>query len=1306
MKYRLLFACTWLIVMMASLTAHAYSFKAGNVYYTITSSANKTVSVVSGDELYSGSVTIPATVTNGNVTYNVTAIAAEAFENCIHLTGVTIGSKVATIGYRAFYGCEELTSVVIPDNVQTIAVRNNVYDNSEAFMGCSALKSVTLGAGITTMGTYAFKDCQNITSLTIKNGCKLISDYSFQGCTKLTTVSIPNSVTKIGNYAFQGCSLLKTLTIGDGVKTIGEEAFQNCSHLNTATLGKTLRTIYYRAFADCTDLTSIILPDSLLSLAVRNSVYDNSEVFLNCTSLEEATIGSKVADMGSGVFMGCTNLRTVTIKEGCSVIGGNCFKGCTKIANITLPNTIKTIGYSAFESCTALKSIVIPNSVITIDENAFYDCDNMLTATIGNGVTSIDQKAFYSCDKLTTVNMGSDVRTIGWQAFANCINLEAITLTDNLVTLAERNSVYDNGEQFMGCTSLTDVTIGAKVAEMGSGVFLNCTALKNVTIKNGCALIGKSCFKGCTKLPAVTIPNTVEEIRDEAFSGCVALKNIIIPQSVITIGNEAFYGCTAMTTATIGDGVTSIGAQAFQNCNKLGSVHLGNDVRTIGYRAFAFCTELSEINLTDQIKTFEQRNSVYSNAETFQGCTSLTRVVLGKKVESMGTGLFLDCTKLKTVEIHDGCAYIGEMCFQGCTSLTEIIIPESVSEIQDNAFYGCSNMTNAIIGDGVTDIGVTAFANCKKLATLTLGADVRTIAYRAFYGCEGLREVVIPDYCTTLAVRNSVYDNGEQFMYCKALKKVTLGKRLTSIATGVFLNCDSIVSVTAKMPEPVDIAANVFPNRTKETLYVDPESKALYQAAQYWKDFGTISDIVPEKAQQTLSLTTLPVMTEGDPSYTLPATTTQGLTLTWTSSDTNVAVISGNVLTVKKTGTSVIKATQAGNNDYLPFIREYTLTVNQKPSIDTNAELTATVPMLRTGQEGTLSIEMNNEDEIIMVEFYLQLPEGISIAMDEDDELDVTISSARNNKHTLEVAQGSDGRYHFLCYSSKNNALKGNSGELFQVRLVCDDDMEPGIYQGALKGILLSDVDKNGINLNDVTFNIEVTDVMPGDVDGDGRINGIDIVKMVSYIMTGSEPGFIFAAGDLVADGVINGLDLVNEVALVLAQDMQQASVRRAASNAVMERGLTLNCLDNGRTTIGVNVPARFILSQFEVQLAEGQQLLDMATDARHQAVWEQTAPGKYNVVCYSCSNASFASNQQMVTILTSGEGDITVSNALLVDENKQGHAFALAGTTGISEMSNEKFGTSSNAYDLQGRRITHTQKGLHIINHKKIVER
>ena len=90
---------------------------------------------------------------------------------------------------------------------------------------------------------------------------------------------------------------------------------------------------------------------------------------------------------------------------------------------------------------------------------------------------------------------------------------------------------------------------------------------------------------------------------------------------------------------------------------------------------------------------------------------------------------------------------------------------------------------------------------------------------------------------------------------------------------------------------------------------------------------GTLT--VMEKATQTLALESLPAMIYGDATYTLPETTEEGFTLTWTSSNSAVALLSGNVLTVKGAGTATITAAQAGNGDYKAFSREFSLAVGK-----------------------------------------------------------------------------------------------------------------------------------------------------------------------------------------------------------------------------------------------------------------------------------------------------------------------------------------------------------------------------------------
>lgn len=160
-------------------------------------------------------ITIPSTITVGGVTYQVTAIAENAFENNKNLTTVKIDSNVVTIGKNAFYGCKNLQKVTIGKNVTTIG--------AGAFDGCSKLKNLTIGKNVTTIG-----------------------DKAFLKCAALTKVTIPAKVNKIGKQAFYGCDKLKTVIIKTTrltSKNVAKNAFGKNARKVTVTLPKLAKNL-------------------------------------------------------------------------------------------------------------------------------------------------------------------------------------------------------------------------------------------------------------------------------------------------------------------------------------------------------------------------------------------------------------------------------------------------------------------------------------------------------------------------------------------------------------------------------------------------------------------------------------------------------------------------------------------------------------------------------------------------------------------------------------------------------------------------------------------------------------------------------------------------------------------------------------------------------------------------------------------------------------------------------------------------------------------------------------------------------
>ncbi|MBW1296391.1 ELWxxDGT repeat protein [Aquimarina litoralis] len=85
------------------------------------------------------------------------------------------------------------------------------------------------------------------------------------------------------------------------------------------------------------------------------------------------------------------------------------------------------------------------------------------------------------------------------------------------------------------------------------------------------------------------------------------------------------------------------------------------------------------------------------------------------------------------------------------------------------------------------------------------------------------------------------------------------------------------------------------------------------------------------KADQIITFASLADVTYGDADFNLTASSDAGLAISYTSSDTSVATVSGNTVTIVGVGTTTITASQAGNNNYNAAVdASQTLTVNPR----------------------------------------------------------------------------------------------------------------------------------------------------------------------------------------------------------------------------------------------------------------------------------------------------------------------------------------------------------------------------------------
>ena len=157
--------------------------------------------------------TIKIIIKNG-----VTSIGNYAFAGLGYGLGpctVSLPKSLKTIGSHAF-GDSMLTSIYIPKNVTSIG--------TGAFYRCPKLTSVTGGAGLKTIGSYAFAtEAGCFTALkTVKitsRKLKKIGKCAFANCKNLTTLNLPNTT-------MLSSSRVRKSLLGSSIKTIKVKSYK------------------------------------------------------------------------------------------------------------------------------------------------------------------------------------------------------------------------------------------------------------------------------------------------------------------------------------------------------------------------------------------------------------------------------------------------------------------------------------------------------------------------------------------------------------------------------------------------------------------------------------------------------------------------------------------------------------------------------------------------------------------------------------------------------------------------------------------------------------------------------------------------------------------------------------------------------------------------------------------------------------------------------------------------------------------------------------------------------------------------
>ena len=365
--------------------------------------------------------------------------------------------------------------IILPFGINALSI--------QGFSHCTNLAEITIPDGVTEIGESAFYNCTSLTSVTIPDSVTKIVDRAFSGCTSLTSVTIPDSVTSIRECAFDGCTSLTSITIPDSVTKIGDWAFDGCTSLTSVTIPDSVTEIGYGAFRDCTG--ELIINSKIVETDHSSDNSPHKNDWLSGAKFTELTIGNNVTKIVNWAFDGCTSLTSVTIPDSITEIGEAAFYNCTSLTSVTIPDSVTKIGDWAFQDCTSLTSVTIPDSVTSIGDMAFYNCTSL-------------KEIYYTGDLSAwcKIDFGDD----------------------------DANPMNNGAKLYLNGVGLTEASIPSDITAIKNYTFVGCSSLSSITLHNRITSIGDSAFYGCTSLTSITIPDSVTKIGDWAFNGCTSLK--------------------------------------------------------------------------------------------------------------------------------------------------------------------------------------------------------------------------------------------------------------------------------------------------------------------------------------------------------------------------------------------------------------------------------------------------------------------------------------------------------------------------------------------------------------------------------------------------------------------------------------------------------------------------------------------------------------------------------------------------------------------------------------------------------------
>ncbi len=788
-------------------------------------------------------------------------------------TEFTLPTSVRTISIGAFCNTQ-LNKLYIPRSVTAInpeAFSGNTltiycYENTAAHTFAAAgeiayvlleaqapvsISILTLPSKLTyTVGESLDLTCLSVAAVYPDTTMEVITNYTVTGFSSATAGTVVITV------HYENCTAQFTVTVSEPLEIPDFEYTMAEDNVHAIITG-------YLGSGGAVTIPDVIDGHPVISIG--------ASAFERCATIESIVISNGIESIAASAFAYCPNLTDITFPTSINIIGNDAFYQCAMLQSVSFSEGLEEIGTYAFSQCSSIKYIVLPESLSALGVSAFNGCVSLESITIPSGIDEIASYAFANCSMLTSVLSGVTVTSIGYAAFSNCssitvycyedsathtycestpVNYKLIDSNSEYTFVIENNTVtiirYNGnggtvtipetinslpvtaigGHAFLGCQTITTITVPSSVTSIGAGAFAMCPALGKITIPAEVTSFSNIyVFEGSPNVTVYCMEFSAAHnlARNNSISFIlldnVTLLSIVItspPQKTVYAINEALDLTGLVITANYSNATSTV--------LESGSYHVsGFDSSVEGAKTIIFTFDgktasvVVSVLLPEYYYTVNQDETITITA--YNGTLpnpTIPQAFDGYTVSAIGDSAFERNTIVTSVSMASSIKTIGSRAFYSCPNLSSITIGSGVTSIASYAFYGCTNLTSISFPDNVQTLEGYVLHDCTALSSVRIGSGLSSIGFSAFRGCTGLMQFVVDEDNAYFAVHdNALYLANYSTLICypsnASSNSHTIPNVTTAIDSYAFNSCALLINIT--IPKSVtSIAATVVAN--------------------------------------------------------------------------------------------------------------------------------------------------------------------------------------------------------------------------------------------------------------------------------------------------------------------------------------------------------------------------------------------------------------------------------------------------------------------------------------------------------------